>query len=272
MQTRTRHGIVSSEEAGAPDAPPIVLLHANPGDRRDWDGVAPALARRYRVIAVDWPGYGDSPPPDPPSSASAMMYADVAMDLAAAWGLEGAIFIGNSVGGYAALRVALEAPRCVGGLVLVDTGGFTAPSWLTRSFCRLKGTEALTRRFGPRFTRHYLKIRTRFSDAMIARADDEVLTPARVAVDAAIWRSFARPEHDLRVRVAGLSTPTLLVWGKRDPVLAPEREGRDARRRLPHARWVELDTGHAVFAEDPEGFLAAVEPFLAEVARGRAAA
>src|SRR5690242_19950707 len=54
--------------AGAPapsDAPALLLLHANPGDGRDFDAVLPALADRYRTFVVDWPGYGDSTAPEP---------------------------------------------------------------------------------------------------------------------------------------------------------------------------------------------------------------
>lgn len=47
------------------EGPPLLLLHANPGDHRDYDAVIPALAARFRVIALDWPGYGASMPPSP---------------------------------------------------------------------------------------------------------------------------------------------------------------------------------------------------------------
>jgi pimeloyl-ACP methyl ester carboxylesterase len=42
---------------------PLVLLHANPGDSKDFEAVVPALSRTYRVLALDWPGYGQSAPP-----------------------------------------------------------------------------------------------------------------------------------------------------------------------------------------------------------------
>jgi pimeloyl-ACP methyl ester carboxylesterase len=37
---------------------PLVLLHANPGDYQDFEAIIPALAQNYRVLAIDWPGYG----------------------------------------------------------------------------------------------------------------------------------------------------------------------------------------------------------------------
>jgi pimeloyl-ACP methyl ester carboxylesterase len=241
---------------------PLLLLHANPGDRRDWDAVVPDLARDHRVIAVDWPGHGDTPAPEPPSSATAMMYADALADFAAALDLRDAVVIGNSVGGYAAVRLALDHPHRVGALVLVDPGGFTPHGWVTRTFCAVKGREWVTRRIAGRFARRYLRRRTDVTRAMIARADAERARPAQVAVDAAIWRSFTHPAHDLRARAAAVTTPTLLVWGRHDPVLRIDRDGAAARAAIPHARFVELDTGHAAYAEDPPAFLAAVRAFL----------
>lgn len=39
------------------------MLHANPGASRDFDAIAPALAKNHRVLRLDWPGYGGSPAP-----------------------------------------------------------------------------------------------------------------------------------------------------------------------------------------------------------------
>ncbi len=243
-----------------------LLLHANPGDRRDWDAIVPDLARDHRVIAIDWPGHGDSPAPEPPRSASAMMYADAIARFAAAHDLRDAVVIGNSVGGYAAVRLALEHPGRVGALVLVDPGGFTRHGVVSRAFCAIKGREWVTRRIAGRFARRYLRRRTPVTRAMIERADAERQRPAQVAVDAAIWRSFTAPDHDLRARAGAVTAPTLLVWGRHDPVLRIDRDGRAARAAMPAARFVELDTGHAPYAEDPTAFLAAVRDFLGAVA------
>ncbi len=242
---------------------PLLLLSANPGDHRDWDAVVPALARDHRVIAVDWPGHGASPAPQPPGTASAMMYARVLAELAEALALEDAVVCGNSVGGYAAVRLALDVPRRVGALVLVDPGGFTRHNAVSRAFCAVKGREDVTRRVAGWFARGYLRKRTPWTEAMIARADAQRANPAQVAVDAAVWRSFADPEHDLRAQAGAIRQPTLLVWGKLDPVLPILTDGRAARAAMPSAEWVALDTGHAPYAEDPDAFLAAVEPFLA---------
>jgi pimeloyl-ACP methyl ester carboxylesterase len=59
----------------------------------------------------------------------------------------------------------------------------------------------------------------------------------------------------------------LLVRGTLDPVLPRFHEGRAARAAMPSARWVALETGHAPHAEHPTAFLAAVQPFLAQLRR-----
>ncbi|HSN93071.1 MAG TPA: alpha/beta hydrolase [Anaeromyxobacteraceae bacterium] len=261
-------GAVAYAERGAPDAPPLVLLHANPGDRRDWDEVAPALSARFRVLAVDWPGFGEAPPPAAPAASSAMGLAALLRELVEAVDLPPAVLIGHSVGGYAATRLALDAPARVRALVLVDPGGFTPPSWLGRTFCRVKGREWVTRRIAGRFAARYLRTRTPAARAIIERARTEQRDPARVAIDAAIWRSFNHPEHDLRARAAAITVPTLLVWGRHDPVVRPRVDGAAARAALPHAAYVEIDTGHCPFAEAPAMFLGAVQPFLASLDGG----
>ena len=68
----------------------------------------------------------------------------------------------------------------------------------------------------------------------------------------------------VRERAAAISQPTLLVWGRDDPVI-PVRLGALAARTLQRAKLVVLPTGHVPFAEDPDAFLLEVEPFLAQV-------
>jgi pimeloyl-ACP methyl ester carboxylesterase len=155
---QTRAGQVFYAEQGS--GSPVVLLHATLHDHTDFDAVAgPLAAAGHRVLAVDWPGHGRSPAPagsEPPGSGSAgsglvtaPLLADVLADFVAELDLAPAVFIGNSVGGYAAARLALDHPDRVAGLVLVNTGGFvkvpasrhaswaSRPSagWCTRDSC-----------------------------------------------------------------------------------------------------------------------------------------
>lgn len=180
--------------------------------------------------------------------------------------LEPAIFLGNSVGGYAAARLAIRHPERVRALILVDSGGFSPPALFIRLFCWLKGRELVTRLVATRWAKLYLKRRTPLVNRLIAAIDAGRAIPSRMAVDAAIWRSFNHPDHDLRAAAAQITAPTLLVYGRFDPAIRFHRDGRNAQASIRHAQLVVLDTGHEPFAEDPATFLKALDPFLHSVA------
>jgi pimeloyl-ACP methyl ester carboxylesterase len=260
---RTSQGPIAYERRGT--GPSVVLLHGNAHDRHDYDAVLPALARDFTVFAVDWPGCGESPAPAAPRASTACGLADLLPEVIGGLDAAPAIIVGNSVGGFSAARLALTHPALVSGLVLVDSGGFTAHTPISRLFCRIRGTEVVARLVAERFPRFYLRRRTPTVEAMLGRARAHRNDAAGIAIDAALWRSFTAPDHDLRARAAAIRVPTLLVWGRHDPVL-PLRDAEAAHRALPEAGFVVLDTGHVPFAEDPEGFLAAVLPFLRETA------
>jgi pimeloyl-ACP methyl ester carboxylesterase len=260
-QLQLSDGRIHYAESGRGE--PLLLLHANPGDARDYDAVRPALAERYRVLALDWPGYGGSRPPASPERADLPLIYRVLREFVAALQLPPAIVVGNSVGGYAAARLAAESPQAVRALVLVAPGGFTAHNAFTRAFCRLQGSRgAIPPR---RLAALYLKRRTATVEAMLARAAGEQSDPQRRALNRALWRSFLSPEGDLRGLATQIRAPTLLIFGRRDPVISARRDGAVAARCLPAARRLTLDCGHAPFAEMPEQFLAAVLQFLASV-------
>jgi pimeloyl-ACP methyl ester carboxylesterase len=252
-------GRVHYREAG--QGIPLLLLHANPGDSLDFAAIVPALAAHYRVLALDWPGYGQSPAPAPPESASALYYYSVLREFIAVLKLPPALLIGNSLGGNAAARLAIEQPQAVKGLVLVSPGGFTPHNLVSRSFCRFQGSRfAIPPKF---FAQMYLKHRSPTVKEMLLRAATGQATPERLAVNRAVWRSFIDPQHDLRQSASAIRAPTLLLFGKHDPVIPAKKDGRIAAQVIPSARLVVPLSGHAPFAEIPEVFLAEVLPFLA---------
>jgi len=260
---QTRAGRVAYHESGS--GPTVLLLHATLHDRHDFDPIVEALAEHYCTIAVDWPGHGDSDPVEATVQPSAPLFADVLEDVVDGLGLSRVAVIGNSVGGFAAARLAINRPETVTGLVLVNTGGFVPLNPLVRSFCRVLGTPAVFRRAAPLFVRGYMKARTESDRRIIERATAVAKTPDGLRVGTGLWRSFATPAHDLRSRAGELSAPTLIVWGKQD-IAIPLSAGRATHKAIPGSQFETLDTGHVVFSSDPEGFLAVAEPFLQSVA------
>lgn len=256
----TRAGDVAYEEVGA--GRPVVLLHATLHDRHDFDPVVESLARGHRVISVDWPSHGESEFVD---NVTGPLVADVLEDIMDVLKLKDIVLIGNSVGGSAAARLAITRPSLVAGLVLVNTGGFVPSTLFIKAFCRLMGTESVTRRVMPRFVRAYMKAQSPSDENIVARATARARTDDGVRTAASMWRSFATPEYDLRDRAHLIAAPTLIVWGDRDPTLSV-RIGRATHRAIPQSTLHVLPTGHVVFSSDASGFLRLVEPFLESLA------
>ena len=103
------------------DGQPIVLVHGLASNTHIWDDVAPRLAGRFRVVALDQRGHGESDKPDDGYDFEQVVADDRA--LVGALGIERPIFVGHSWGGNVVLEYAATHPDEVAGLVLVD-GGF----------------------------------------------------------------------------------------------------------------------------------------------------
>ena len=249
-------GPVAYDERGS--GQPLVLLPSGAHDRHDFDELRALLPERFRTIAVDWPGHGASPPLRSP--ASAMAFADVAERVVDALAPEGAVVLGNSVGGFAAARLAIRRPELVKGLVLVDAGGFGGRPLYVRAFCALMAKPGFLRRIYPAFSARYMRARTaadrRVRDVGVAttRADPGLRTVAE------LWAASPRPSTTSAPRRPSISAPTLVVWGKRDPVI-PLRLGRRAVAAIPGAELLVLDTGHAPHVSDPEAVAERLIPF-----------
>jgi pimeloyl-ACP methyl ester carboxylesterase len=252
----TSGGQVAYSARGEGD--PIVLLSSGAHDRHDWDGVRDLLPDRFRSIAPDWPGHGESSPGEGP--ASAMGFANLAEELVERLAPDGAVVVGNSVGGFAAGRLAIRRPELVKGLVLVDSGGFGGRPPQVRAFCALMARPRFLRAIYPRFAKLYMRPR---SDADRRAVEVGIATTREdpgLSTVSELWRSFSSPEHDLRPGAASIAAPTLVVWGKRDPVI-PLRLGRRAAQAIPGAQLAVFDSGHAPQVSDPSGFTARLIPF-----------
>ena len=256
-------GMVSYVELGQGD--PILLLHANPGDQRDFAAVIEPLSRYGRVLALDWPGYGQSPELADEDQVTVKDIYQVLVEFVTTMGLKQLVIVGNSLGGNAAVRLAALRPEPVRALVLVAPGGFTPQNWLSRSFCRLQGSRLALSPY--RFARFYLKRETDITRAMLERARGQQAQPRALAMNRSLWRSFGRPENDLSSLAGQVRAPCLLIFGRYDPVIRAKQDGDLALQVLPHARLEVLPCGHAAFAEVPELFMEAVQTFLKQLPR-----
>ncbi len=266
----TRGARLSILEAGS--GSPVLALHGLGATKGSFLPTVAALAGRFRVIAVDLPGFGDS---DKPIGApyDARFFAAAAVDLLDALELTRVHLVGNSLGGRVALEVGLAHPDRVGRLALL------APSLAWRRerpwapLLRLVRPELGLVQLAPRPIVEAIvhRLIPGAAEGWTAAGVDEFLraylTPAgRAAFYAAARQIYLEEPHGsdgFWTRLQGLQPEALFVWGRRDRLvpIAFERHVADA---LPRAHHVELDCGHVPQIERPSQTHDALSAFLSE--------
>ncbi len=249
----TPHGRVSYVETGSGE--PLVILHSLLTDRRAFDRVIPSLPGR--VITLDLPGYGLSDTAPPSIEAFADRMASAVSELCA----EPATVMGNGLGSFVALGLAIRRPELVARLILVGAGA-TFPEQARPAFATMahlvetSGIAAVTptalRRI---FTEDFLEAHP---EEAAERA--RVLETADPEVFSAACRALQRVEFT--EGAAGVTVPTLIVVGEEDQATPPAMAAAlDAL--LPDSRVVVLPgIAHAPQLQDPEGFIKTIASFL----------
>jgi pimeloyl-ACP methyl ester carboxylesterase len=242
------------------------LLPSGGHDQHDYDEVRELLPSGFRSISIDWPGHGRSPAGTAP--ATELRLAQVVEELLDSLTPGGAVLVGNSVGGNVAARLAIRRPGLVKGLVIIDGGGFESSSdsgrlsrLAGRVFCALMSRPGFVRRIYPLFSLAYTRPRTAADQRARANAIATTRSTAGLTAVTEIWRSFRLPEHDLRAEAGRIAAPTVVIWGRHDPVL-PLRVGETVRDLIPGSRLVVIDSGHLPQTTNP----AAVAAELVRVA------
>jgi len=247
------------DRAGAREAPPVVLLHGGGANAHWWDHLAPALAARRPVYALDFRGHGDSAFPAERRSGA----FDDDLDELVAWlGREDVILVGHSLGAAVALDRASRCPA-TRALVLIDlargglpTTGRRARLALTlRRTYRSRAEAAMRFRFLPESSHASEALRAHIGEHSVREEPDGrfgyKFDPA--------W--FALPPR-ARPDLAQVRCPTLLVRGRESTLLGDEA-ARAFVESLPDGRLVEIaDAGHHVLVDQPERLLAALDDFL----------
>jgi pimeloyl-ACP methyl ester carboxylesterase len=248
-------------EAGS--GPPLVLLHGLFGSARNFGTVQGLLAERWRVLALDLRNHGASP--HAPGMDYATQAADVRETLAVLDALPAAV-VGHSMGGKAAMRLALDSPDSVSRLVVADIAPVSYPPHfrsyeqamaalpLPPGLTRAAADEALAEAVPDRAVRGFLLQNLSFGAHPGWR-----IGLAEIAAGLPDIEGFEAPAD---ARYAG---PALLLSGERSDYVRPEH--RPAIRALfPAARFVTLkNAGHWLHADQPAAFVAAVAAFLAPV-------
>ncbi len=246
--------------------PAVVCLHAIGHGARDYAELRLRLRDRFRVIALDWPGQGQSGPDRAPASVA--RYAELLRLFLIAIRVERAVLIGNSIGGGAAIRYAFDQPHHVRGLVLANPAGLDPrdrlSGWAIAAMVRLfAGGSRGAGWFPFAFAQYYkLVLSGGFAERQRARIVASAAEIAPVLQQA--WESFAAPESDLRALAPNIHCPVLFAWAMRDRFVQLTRN-LPAIRSFPSATLETFLAGHAPHLETPAAFEKAVERFLSEL-------
>jgi pimeloyl-ACP methyl ester carboxylesterase len=272
----TKRGRLSTLEAGVGD--PVIAIHGLGATKASLLPTVAALADRFRVIALDLPGFGDS---DKPLGApyDARYFARAVVALLDELSLERAHLVGNSLGGRVALEVALHKPRRVGRL------GLLAPSMAWRKerpwakLVRLVRPELGAIQPAPRAAIEAIvgRVVPGGADGWAAAGVDEFMRSYTTRRGRAAFYAAARQiylekpegEDGFWPRLRTLQSPALFVWGRQDHIV-PLAFARHVTDALPTAEHLELDCGHVPQLERPRETHEALRRFFtaSRAARG----
>ncbi len=272
---------VHLRDEGPRDAPAIILLHGSNADLHTWEPWVQGLKDSYRVIRFDQVGHGLTGP-DPKDNYTRDNYVADIGEVADRLGLQRFILGGNSMGGKHALAFAVAHPERVTGLVLVDGSGGPMldlakdkPEKKKDSgnigfrIARMPGINLLVEQITPR--------------SLIAQSLEQSVSVKSVASEAAVdryWellrypgnrratlKRFSLPYDPLtEAEIAGVKTPTLILWGEEDRLI-PVEAGRWLDKVMPATTLVVYPkVGHLPQEEAVEATLGDLKPWLAALA------
>jgi pimeloyl-ACP methyl ester carboxylesterase len=254
----------ASRRANAPD---LVLLHGFTGHARSWDAFAEAMTDRYRVLALDQRGHGESGWAAPDQYGTGEMADDLAA-FVKALGLDRFTLLGLSMGGMVTIEYAGRRPKELAACVIVDIGPEIVTSGLQRiqtgvrapdtfaskdeAFAAARAANARPPEAHHRHRSDYSLMRTE-DGRWTYRYDRALRAPGNLRTrDAdAAWRACA-----------DIAVPTQLIRGALSDILAPEVAQRMVQT-IPKVQFAEVpDSGHSVPLDAPDGFLEAARTFL----------
>jgi len=261
-------------DSGGEGKPAIVFVHGLGGVWQNWLLNIPPFMDRYRVVAMDLPGFGGSEMPA--ERISIQGYARAVDALLEAIGVRTATVVGSSMGGFIAAELALAFATRVERLVLVSAAGLSVEYQRREPLLSLARMTApvnawvfahrrdiFVRR--PRLRRVALQSVVRYPERFSAALTWEQLTgtgkPGFVgALDAVMSYSF-------RERLEQIEVPVLIVWGGND-LMVPVGDARRFEQLIgANARkQIFEDTGHAPMLERPTRFNELLAGFVADEA------
>ncbi len=251
---------------GPKDAPAIILLHGFGSSLHTFDPWAEALKADYRVIRLDLPGSGLSPP-DPTGDYTDARSIALILVLMNQLEIGKATLVGNSIGGRIAWNMAVDHPERVEKLVLISPDGFASPGFAYGEAADVPGVMKAMRftlpksAIRPNLTASYGDPK-QLNEATVKRYHDLMLAPGGRA--ALLQRMEQTVLVDPATRLPQIKAPVLLLWGRKDRLI-PFSNSADYTALLPDSRLVAFRSlGHVPMEEDPAQSLSPLRDFLAE--------
>jgi pimeloyl-ACP methyl ester carboxylesterase len=266
---------VAYREAGEGEA--LLLIHGMAGSSATWRSVIPQLSKKYRVVAPDLLGHGESAKPRGDYSLGA--FAVLLRDLLDELGITRATVVGQSLGGGVAMQFAYQHPDHCDRLVLISSGGLGPDvSWLLR-ILSAPGAELVLPVVAPQpvlTLGNKVGSWLRSAGIQSPRAG-EMWNAYSSLSDAQTRQAFLRTlrsvvDHRgqsvsaLNKLHLTLDLPTLLIWGANDGII-PVTHGYATHAALPGSRLEVLDgIGHFPHVEAPAAVVDILEDFIAGTA------
>jgi 4,5:9,10-diseco-3-hydroxy-5,9,17-trioxoandrosta-1(10),2-diene-4-oate hydrolase len=252
------------------DGPAMVFVHGLGGSWQNWLENLPHFSRTHRCIAMDLGGFGTSEPVD--GEVSIERYARSVAELMGTLGIDSAVVVGNSMGGFIALELAIRRPELVERLVLVSA----AVLWQEYRHAKplvtvANATEALAARAlseVPEWLLRRPRARSRALRFGGIRAplppelQRELLLTGGKRTSGFLPAFQALASYPLRDELSAVRCPTLIIWGTADPLVGVGH-AKELERLIPDARAsIYEGIGHVVQLEAPDRFNDEVEAFL----------
>jgi pimeloyl-ACP methyl ester carboxylesterase len=246
---------------GRPGGTPILIVHGLSYFSWDWLEVAQALGAEREVIAMDMRGFGDSDwSPAQDYSVPAMAQDIVAVLDHAGW--KRALLAGHSMGGRSTTCVAAKHPERAAGLVLVDYTPENAPQGTRRTTEIVGNTpdsfasiEAAMQYFGKSERARFEQYLKKTDQGWSVKRDPFFRDQFKRILEGG---ERPKPGVDLWQLIGEVRCPILSLRGTRSDMYAPET-ARKMKAANPRLQVIEVDAGHHVAGENPQGFLAAVK-------------
>jgi pimeloyl-ACP methyl ester carboxylesterase len=249
----------------------VVFVHGLGGCWQNWLENIPHFARHHRVLALDLPGFGDSPAPDWDVDVPA--YGRLLLEFCDAVGVSDCAIVGNSMGGFIAAEAATAQPDRFEKVVLCSAAGVSTVQLKRRPTAMVArmlaaGAPLVFRLQTSTFRRP--NARARAFAAVFHRPDLiapellwEFYTGGNRATEfAEALTSLAG--YDILDRLEDVEVPTLIVWGRQDHIVPPA-DALEFHRRLAHSQLEVFDKcGHVPMAERPVRFNRLLDEFLVE--------